>query len=160
MQAQPIAALRHRGKGQSRQASQGKGLRNIYEHVSALPTRDPSPEDGKCLAGAKRAGHVWLARTARIQPPFQWARLSARLIHMFTIEHDFDATIITLIDEGTPSLREDITIRATDDRVSVAQFDTSAQTEAVVTLSLSQLRDLAAALDLPEGSYRLVRKTS
>ncbi|NBB98219.1 MAG: hypothetical protein GVY34_08630 [Alphaproteobacteria bacterium] len=79
---------------------------------------------------------------------------------MFTIEHDFDATIITLIDEGAPSLREDVIIRAADDRVSVAQFDAGAQTEAVVTLSLSQLRDLAAALDLPEGSYRLVRKPS
>ena len=78
---------------------------------------------------------------------------------MFTIEHDFDATIITLIDEGAPSLREDITIRAADERVSVVQLDASAQSEAVITLSLSQLRDLAAALDLPEGSYRLVRKT-
>ena len=77
---------------------------------------------------------------------------------MFTIEHDFDATIIPLIDEGAPSLREDITIRAADDRVSVVQFDAETQAEAVVTLSLSQLRDLAAALDLPEGSYRLVRK--
>jgi len=38
------------------------------------------------------------------------------------------------------------------------QFDPDSQTEVVVTLSLSQLRDLAAALDLPEGSYRLVRK--
>jgi len=77
---------------------------------------------------------------------------------MFTIEHDFDATIITLIDEGGPALRADITIRAADDRVSVVQFDPDSQTEVVVTLSLSQLRDLAAALDLPEGSYRLVRK--
>lgn len=77
---------------------------------------------------------------------------------MFTIEHDFDATIITLIDEGTPTLREDVTIRAADDRVSVLQFDPGTEIEAVVTLSLSQLRDLAAALDLPEGSYRLERK--
>jgi hypothetical protein len=28
----------------------------------------------------------------------------------------------------------------------------------VVTLSMSQLRDLTAALDLPEGSYRIVRR--
>ena len=83
-------------------------------------------------------------------------------MHMFTIEHDFDATIITLIDEGTPSLREDITIRAADDRVSVVQFDADAQTEAVVTLSLSQLRDLAAALGLarrklPAGAQSVMR---
>ncbi len=77
---------------------------------------------------------------------------------MFTIEHDFDATIITLVDEGRASLREDITIRAADDRVTVVQFDPDTETEQVVTLSLSQLRDLAAALNLPEGSYRLARK--
>jgi hypothetical protein len=28
----------------------------------------------------------------------------------------------------------------------------------VITLSMAQLRDLAAALDLPEGSYRIERK--
>lgn len=77
---------------------------------------------------------------------------------MFTIEHDFDATIITLVDEGKAPLREDITIRAADDRVNVVQFDPDTETEQVVTLSLSQLRDLAAALNLPEGSYRLARK--
>jgi hypothetical protein len=77
---------------------------------------------------------------------------------MFTIEHDFDATIITLVDEGRASLREDITIRAADDRVTMVQFDPDTETEQVVTLSLSQLRDLAAALNLPEGSYRLARK--
>ena len=49
---------------------------------------------------------------------------------MFTIEHEFDATVITLID---PRTDQPITI----------------------TLSLSQLRDLSMALDLPEGSYRL-----
>lgn len=76
---------------------------------------------------------------------------------MFTIEHEFDATLITLIDEGTPNLREDVIIRAGDDWISVVQFDAETQTEAVITLSLSQLRDLAAALDLPEGSYRLER---
>lgn len=77
---------------------------------------------------------------------------------MFTIEHDFDATIITLVDEGKPDLREDIIIRATEDRVSVVQFDPQTETEQVIMLSLSQLRDLAAALNLPEGSYRLARK--
>ncbi|MCC1481599.1 hypothetical protein [Roseibaca sp. Y0-43] len=77
---------------------------------------------------------------------------------MFTIEHDFDATVITLVDEGKPDLREDIIIRATEDRVSVVQFDPQTETEQVVMLSLSQLRDLAAALNLPEGSYRLARK--
>jgi hypothetical protein len=77
---------------------------------------------------------------------------------MFTIEHDFAATVITLVDEGEQPLRDDVVIRAADDRVSLVQFDTDTETESVITLSLVQLQDLAAALDLPEGSYRLVRE--
>ena len=80
---------------------------------------------------------------------------------MFTIEHDFDATVITLIDEGAPreeELREDIIITAFEDCVTLRQFDEASDEDVLITLSLSQLRDLAAALDLPEGSYRLERR--
>jgi len=31
---------------------------------------------------------------------------------MFTIEHEFDASVITLIDEGKSPLREDVTVQA------------------------------------------------
>jgi hypothetical protein len=74
---------------------------------------------------------------------------------MFTIEHDFDATVITLIDEGAPHLQEDITILAFEDCVTLEQLDPLTEEPVKITLSLAQLRDLAAALDLPEGSYRL-----
>lgn len=77
---------------------------------------------------------------------------------MFTIEHEFDATVITLIDEGASHLQEDVTIAAFEDCVTVTQIDPRSDEPVVVTLSLSQVRDLAAALDLPEGSYRIVRK--
>jgi transcriptional/translational regulatory protein YebC/TACO1 len=79
---------------------------------------------------------------------------------MFTIEHDFDATVITLVDEGAAreeELREDIIITAFEDCVTLRQFDPMADEEVVITLSLSQLNDVAAALDLPEGVYRLHR---
>ena len=76
---------------------------------------------------------------------------------MFTIEHDFDATVITLIDEGGPALQEDITISAFDDCVTLEQLHPITQEPMVITLSTVQLRDLAAALNLPEGSYRLER---
>lgn len=76
---------------------------------------------------------------------------------MFTIEHDFDATVITLVDEGGDgaALLEDVTIEAFAECVVLRQVD--ARTDAVVsiTLSMTQLADLAAALDLPEGSYRI-----
>ena len=74
---------------------------------------------------------------------------------MFTIEHDFDATVITLIDEGAVALQEDVTINAFEDCVTLEQLDTLTGDPVVVTLSMTQLRDLAAALDLPEGSYRI-----
>ena len=77
---------------------------------------------------------------------------------MFTIEHEFDATVVTLIDEGATHLQEDVTINAFEDCVTIEQFDPRADRVEKVTLSLSQVRDLTAALDLPEGVYRLRRK--
>lgn len=77
---------------------------------------------------------------------------------MFTIEHEFDATVITLIDEGEDGLQEDLTISAFDDCITLEQVHPVTQEPMVITLSMGQLRDLAAALDLPEGSYRLERR--
>jgi hypothetical protein len=76
---------------------------------------------------------------------------------MFTIEHEFDATVITLVDEGVHelALREDITIEAFEDCVVLRQLDPLSEEEMVITLSLQQLSDLTAALNLPEGSYRV-----
>lgn len=79
---------------------------------------------------------------------------------MFTIEHEFDATVITLIDEGAPSLVEDVTISAFDDCVTLEQLDPRSGEPVVITLSMVQVNDLLAALDLPEGSYRLVRQAT
>ncbi|MCZ8152545.1 MAG: hypothetical protein O9292_09190 [Rhodobacteraceae bacterium] len=77
---------------------------------------------------------------------------------MFTIEHDFDATVITLIDEGHEGLMEDVTILAFEDCVTLEQLDPMTEEPVRITLSMTQLRDLAAALDLPEGSYRIEAK--
>ncbi|MDZ4095415.1 MAG: hypothetical protein U1D35_10985 [Paracoccaceae bacterium] len=77
---------------------------------------------------------------------------------MFTIEHDFDTTVITLIDEGHTGLQEDVTICAFEDCVTLEQLDPRNDTVLRLTLSTTQLRDLAAALDLPEGSYRITSK--
>lgn len=74
---------------------------------------------------------------------------------MFSIEHDFDATSIVLIDEGATHLQEDVAIHAFEDCVTIEQHDPRADRLQRVTLSPAQLRDLAAALDLPEGVYRL-----
>jgi len=74
---------------------------------------------------------------------------------MFTIEHEFDATVVTLVDEPDAHLQEDVVIHAFDDVITVEQFNPRRDRVEKVTLSMSQLRDLGAALDLPEGVYRL-----
>jgi hypothetical protein len=73
---------------------------------------------------------------------------------MFTIEHEFDSTVVTLVDDGAAPLQEDVTINAFSSCITVEQLDPRSNTVQKITLSLSQLRDLQAALDLPEGSYR------
>ena len=77
---------------------------------------------------------------------------------MFTIEHDFDATIITLVDEGGRPLQEDVIIEAFEDCITITQVDPRSDTPMRLTLSLAQVADLAAALNLPEGSYRIAPK--
>lgn len=81
---------------------------------------------------------------------------------MFTIEHEFDATVITLMDEGQPGsdgpLQEDVVILGFDDRVVVEQVDPQTDRLVRITLSMAQLAELTAALDLPEGSYQLRRQ--
>jgi hypothetical protein len=78
---------------------------------------------------------------------------------MFTIEHTFDATVITLVDEGEDGhLLEDVIVNAFEDCVTVEQVDPQTDEVLRITLSTTQIRDLAAALNLPEGSYRLERK--
>ena len=77
---------------------------------------------------------------------------------MFTIEHEFDATVITLVDEGTDPrdyLQEDVTISSFEDCVVVEQLDEQTDQVQTITFSHAQLRELAAALNLPEGVYRV-----
>ncbi len=78
----------------------------------------------------------------------------ATLGRMFTIEHDFDATVVTLVDEAASHRQEDITITAFEDCVTIEQLDPRTDRVGKITLSLAQLADLTAALNLPEGVYR------
>lgn len=80
---------------------------------------------------------------------------------MFTIEHDFDATVITLIDEAEPHTRplnEDVVILSFDDRVVIEQMSDDGDEVVRVTFSMHQLTELRLALNLPEGNYRLEKK--
>lgn len=74
---------------------------------------------------------------------------------MFTIEHEFDSTVVTLVDEGKTPLQEDVIINSFAECVTLEQFDPRTQQVMRITLSPEQVRDLGAALDLPEGVYQL-----
>ncbi|MGY9046368.1 hypothetical protein P775_02960 [Puniceibacterium antarcticum] len=76
---------------------------------------------------------------------------------MFSIEHDFDATVVTLVDEGDAPLQEDVIVNSFEECITVEQYDARTDSVQKVTLSISQMHDLAAALSLPEGVY--TRKT-
>ncbi|MGR3621531.1 hypothetical protein [Pseudophaeobacter sp.] len=76
---------------------------------------------------------------------------------MFSIEHEFDSTTVTLVDEGETPLQEDVTLNAFAECVTIEQLDPRTDQVQKITLSYTQVRDLGAALDLPEGVYRLVQ---
>lgn len=78
---------------------------------------------------------------------------------MFTIEHEFDATVVTLIDDGAQPLQDDVTISAFASVITIEQYDPRTDKTNIVRLSMAQLRDLEAALDLPEGSYKFADKS-
>lgn len=75
---------------------------------------------------------------------------------MFSIEHEFDATVITLVDEGEADRApaEDVVVAAFEDCVTLTQPDPRSGEPVRVTLTMGQLNDLAVALNLPEGVYR------
>lgn len=73
---------------------------------------------------------------------------------MFSVEHDFDATVVTLVDEGAAPLQEDVVISNFEDCVTVEQHDPRTDRMQKITLSISQMRDLIAAVDMPEGVFR------
>lgn len=74
---------------------------------------------------------------------------------MFSIEHEFDSSVITLMDEGATALQEDVVINAFAECITIEQYDPRTDRTNKITLSIRMLDDLSAALDLPEGVYRL-----
>ncbi len=74
---------------------------------------------------------------------------------MFSIEHEFDSSVITLMDEDASALQEDVVINAFAECITIEQYDPRTDRTNKITLSIRMLDDLSAALDLPEGVYRL-----
>ncbi len=78
---------------------------------------------------------------------------------MFSIEHEFDATVVTLVDEGETPLQEDVVVNSFAECITVEQYDPREDRMQKITLSITQMNDLAAAINLPEGVYSRAKKT-
>jgi len=72
---------------------------------------------------------------------------------MFSIEHEFDCTVITILDEGSKQLTEDITVTNFEECTTLEQYDPISDHINKITFSNSQISDLVAAIKLPEGFY-------
>lgn len=93
----------------------------------------------------------------------QYALLYGMCLHiqyMFTIEHEFDATVVTLIDDVAEHREEDVTISLTEDGATVLQYDPDTGVVKEITLSMAQLQDLRMSVNMPEGAYTKVSTLS
>ena len=57
---------------------------------------------------------------------------------MFSIEHEFDATVITLVDEDPAPLQEDVVINSFAECITIEQFDARTNQMMKITLSRAQ----------------------
>jgi hypothetical protein len=76
---------------------------------------------------------------------------------MFTIEHEFDGTLVTLVDDAGDTVHGDVSIYLQDDGVILEQADAHTDMVNRIRLSDGQVKDLIAALNLPEGTYQRTR---
>tara|TARA_R110000803_G_scaffold37255_1_gene80264 strand:+ start:179 stop:424 length:246 start_codon:yes stop_codon:yes gene_type:complete len=70
---------------------------------------------------------------------------------MFTIETEFDYTVITTLDEEDSF--EDVEVVLDEEVVYIAQNLPDSNTRQIIELTYQQFMDIVAALDLPDGAY-------
>ncbi len=145
------------GWGAAQAASSTQAAQAARKRRSMGTTNDALSEDQPTRP--RRIGPAQIAPRSRARhrpahSPVAPGRPRPYPLPMVTIEHDFDATVVTLVDDGPPPLQEDVTINLFEDCVTVEQYDERRDEVVKITFSLAQLRDLRAALDLPEGMYQ------
>jgi len=77
---------------------------------------------------------------------------------MFSIEHEFDSTVIILVDEGIAQLQEDLIVNSISECVTIEQYDVRTDKINKITFSMAQPKDLSAAINLLEGVYTRLHK--
>ena len=76
---------------------------------------------------------------------------------MYTVEMDHDEVVVTILDDtGT---REDVIFNIFDDIVYVRQWDDFLDSFASIEMSPEMFDEFIAALNSPEGSYKIKKLT-
>ena len=75
---------------------------------------------------------------------------------MFTIEHEEDETIITILDEEGEL--EDVRVLMWDDRVFIRQWNEHRQQFDLIAMNADMYYKLMQAWTMPEGTYVIERK--
>lgn len=72
---------------------------------------------------------------------------------MYTVEHDFDETRITILDDSGDIESEDVEVILADDHVCIRQWDTELDMPSLVIFSAAMWDELLCAINSPEGAY-------
>jgi len=70
---------------------------------------------------------------------------------MFTVEHEFDSTLITTLDQKGE--QEDVEVHLDEESVFFRQWSEEIQGYDLIEMSMQQLKDIVSAIDSPEGAY-------
>jgi hypothetical protein len=70
---------------------------------------------------------------------------------MLTIEHEYDYTVVTLLDNT--GVYEDLEVEFDEHGLVFRQWNEQLETFDLIQITTDQFRELLTALDLPEGAY-------
>jgi hypothetical protein len=70
---------------------------------------------------------------------------------MYTVEHEFNGTVITTLDQNCK--QEDVEVHLDEQSVFFRQWSEEIQGYDLIEMSMQQLKDIVSALNSPEGAY-------
>jgi len=77
---------------------------------------------------------------------------------MYTVEFEKDAAVITILAEDDSQEDVEIIVGGDDDNVWIRQYQEYKNEYDILCMTWQQLLDITAALNSPEGMFRVARK--
>ena len=72
---------------------------------------------------------------------------------MYTVEMNFDETVVTVMDES--GAVEDIKVYLGDDAVYITQYSENTDRDEMIQMPIEMWREFFAALNSPNGTYQI-----